>query len=319
MGTGVICQKCQQTLDPETLLCPNCGALAPGAVEFESPGAAQAPAQAGRGRRFWMGLVLLIAGGLCGCAALAGLISSLGGMSPAPQQSQALYSGPAAAPQALAPQAEPADTSGGQTTAGETSADTPGNNAATFFSDDFSNINGEWPDKMNDSYSMGYFQQGNYAIAVNVPGKMAVASPPYPFNEPIEGVSVHVKARGDGGGYFGLICHYVDAKNYYLVGFTADVYMVRKVVDNQITDLTDPAWKDLLLENSNPDDYMDIAVTCSNGQIGTMVNGVVQEVVFDNDLTQGNVLIFAAATDETDANGVYEQAFFDDFSVEIQP
>jgi hypothetical protein len=49
------------------------------------------------------------------------------------------------------------------------------------------------------------------------------------------------------------------------------------------------------------------------------VNDVGQEIITDTDLDQGDALLFAASGIKKDSSGVYEQAFFDDFSAELQP
>jgi hypothetical protein len=294
-------------------------------VEFTSP----APMRKSRGRRFWIGLILLIGGGMCACGFLVvGLFSLGGGGSQQPSQSQSLYAGPISEAQpAVAISATPATAD--QPAQLEQPSQTPAAvtqpaaaaNGANVFSDDFSNLNGGWADKSDDNYRMGYFQQGNYAMSVRVPNKMAIAFPPYPFSKPIQGVTVQVKAKSsDGGdGYFGVVCHFVDKNNYYRVSFTNTQFAVNKLINGQYSELTTPYWAPLIGYTPEADGYLRITTVCADGRIQVVVNDVGQSLISDSDLSEGDVLLFAASGSQKNDDGLYEQAFFDDFSAQLVP
>jgi hypothetical protein len=177
-------------------------------------------------------------------------------------------------------------------------------NDATHFFDDFSNFNGPWENVFKDNYSIGYFQKGNYAIALRVPLKMAMAFPPYKFKKPIKNMLIGFKAQGEGdGGSYGLLCHYQDKYNYYRVSFSG----------------SQPYWKDILDYETDEDGYIHIQVACTDGRIQVLVNDMGQVIISDEDLNQGDALLFAASGDQKNEDGTYEAAYFDDFSAEIMP
>ena len=340
------CEKCHQALAPEAVLCPNCGAPAPGVYFFE-PSQPPVPSRAsnsGRGARFWIGLAGIIGGSLCGCLALVMGISffASGGMStpglsqpnqpaaplqttqqPSETMTPPTTASPAAPPALEAtptPMDMPADIPTDTPMPSETPSSNPVNSSATQYFDDFSNINGGWMNVFEDNYSMEYFQGGKYAIALRVPQLMAMAFPPYPFTKPIKNIAVSVKAQGEGGnGFYGVLCHYQDQSNYYRASFSGDQYAVDKMVNGQLTPLTSPFWKPILAYQPDADGYISITLICADGRIQLLVNDMGQEIITDTDLDQGDALLFAASGDTTNADGVYEQAFFDDFSAELLP
>ena len=325
------CTKCSTLLPPNSIICPKCGTPAPGVFFFEpsQPTASFEPARSGRGRRFWLGLALLLGGCLCGCLALLVGFSSLSGGQPgAAPVSQSKPSNPQAAPVKITqpPSAVPPIIITPPTAAPAAQGETPtknvvvdNSNSATRYFDDFSNINGHWENIFNDSLNMGYWQKGNYGIVVRVPLKMAVAFPPYPFKKPVKNMIISVKAQGDGSGFYGVLCHYQDKNNYYRISFSGDQYAVDKMVQGQMTELTQPFWKKIIAYQPAPDGYMTIVTACTDGRVQILVNDVGQEIITNEDLDTGDAVLFASSGDKKDASGVYEQAFFDDFSAELQP
>ena len=337
------CQKCHQPLEPGAVICPNCGAPAPGVYFFEppQPPASSVPSKSGRGVRFWLGLAGIIGGSLCGCLALVmGVLYLTGGLSQTPTLSQSnppttplqITQSPSKVPSITitspveVPAVPPAQevTTTEVPTATPTPSETPSQNPvtsnATQYFDDFSNINGGWQDVAEESYSIGYFQGGRYAIALRVPQQMAMAFPPYPFTKPIKNLAVSVKVQGEGGnGFYGVLCHYQDQSNYYRASFSGDQYAVDKVVNGQWTQLTSPFWKPILAYQPDADGYITITLACTDGRIQLLVNDMGQEIITDTDLNQGDALLFAASGTKSNSSGVYEQAFFDDFSAELLP
>jgi hypothetical protein len=345
------CEKCHQALAPGAVLCPNCGTPAPGVYFFEpsQPPVSPGPANSGRGARFWLGLAGIIGGSLCGCLALVmGILFFASGGINIPAHSQSNQ--PVAPPQTTqqpseipstqmtSPTASPAAPPAPEATDIPTPSDTPADiptdtpmpsetpspnpvsSRATQYFDDFSNINGGWANIAEDSYSMEYFQGGKYAIALRVPEKMAIALPPYPFTKPIKNMIVSVKATGEGeDGFYGVLCHYQDQNNYYRVSFSGGQYAVDKMVNGQLTQLTSPFWKPILAYQPDANGYIAITLACVDGRIQLLVNDMGQESITDTDLDQGDALLFAASGTKSNSSGMYEQAFFDDFSAELQP
>jgi hypothetical protein len=326
------CQKCHQLLERGAVICSNCGAPAPGVYFFDppQPPVSSGPSNSGRGVRFWLGLAGIIGGSLCGCLALVLgflFLSREGSKTPTLSQSNPSNQQVAPAPITQPPSEVPAITITAPTevptvppTQEATPTTGPANNNVTQYFDDFSNINGAWQNVFEDSLIMGYFQKGNYAITLRAPQKMAVAFPPYPFTKPINNMIVSVKAKGDGeDGFYGVLCHYQDQYNYYRASFSGDQYAVDKMVNGQSTELTSPFWKKIVAYQPDADGYLTITLACTDGRVQILVNDVGQDIITDMDLDQGDALLFAASGDTINADGIYEQAFFDDFSAELLP
>jgi hypothetical protein len=148
---------------------------------------------------------------------------------------------------------------------------------------------------------------------------MVASEPPYPFEGPLSGMVISVRARGEGGnGYYGLLCHYQDETNYYRVGIANGYYTVSKLVNGSLSYLVDPAWKPILLYEPDEDGYVTITLACEDGLIQLLIDDIGQEIITDTDLLQGDAAIFVSAGNQPDAEGVYMRAYFDDFSVELR-
>ena len=337
------CQKCGSMLPAAALVCPRCGAPAPGTFFFSPDPTVPLPAPAGAGRsaRFWIGLAAIIGGSLCSCLALVMIVVyAMNGLKPS-QSVAAVVDQPSETPSieqptTLPPAEDPAieateitlpteeplpapSVTPDQPTPTETPPPVPPADAgATRYFDDFSNINGPWKQVFNTDYSMGYFQHGNYAITLNIPQKMAFSIPPYSFTRPVKNLIIKVKVTGDGGnGFYGLLCHFIDANNYYRVSFSDTQFAVDKFVEGKRSELTQPYWKPIIAYQPAADGYMNVILACTEGRIQLLVNDVGQVIVSDQDLSEGDAALFAASGDKKSATAVYEEAFFDDFSAEL--
>jgi hypothetical protein len=322
------CLKCHQPLKPGAAICPNCGMLAPGIYLFESSHtpASSASSHSRRGVRFWLGLVLTLGGLMTSCLAVVVILLTFSNgqlAKPGPSQtSEQAIAQPVSQPAAVEPAKEitsPAQVPNTPVKLDKTPTKSSVNTGTTQFTDDFSNVNSGWEEVFQDNFTKGYFQQGNYSIKLNVPQNMVIAFPPYPFKKPIKNTIVSVKVRGSGGnGFYGLLCHYQDQYNYYRASFSGDQYALDKVVNSKRTELTQPYWKKIV--GYQPDgDYMTLTMACVDGRVQLLVNDVGQEIITSEDLDQGDTILFAASGDKKDAEGVFEQAFFDDFSAQLQP
>jgi hypothetical protein len=321
------CQKCHYSLQPGALICPNCGTPAPGVSVFE-PEQPQVSSpesyKPGKSKRFWLGLFVIVGGSLCGCLALVmGFLTFTGELSKSSNLIQSKPITPSAvSPQISQPQSLKSTSTIEAAVFPPAQKETPTENSsmsnATQYFDDFSNLSSGWENSSLDSFTMGYFQKGNYAIKINVPMKMTFAIPPYPFKKPVENIIFSVKAQGSGGnGFYGVMCHYQDKYNFYRISFSGDKFAVDKMVKGQLTELTQPFWKKLIAYTPAADGYMTIQMACTDGRIQLLVNDIGQVIINNEDLDHGDVTLFAAAGDKKNADGVYEQAFFDDFSAEL--
>lgn len=337
------CQKCGAMLPAATLVCPRCGAPAPGTFFFSPDPAvtAPAPSNSGRSARFWIGLAAIIGGSLCSCLALVMIVFyAMDGLKPSQSVSAIVDQASATPPLAQSitvptaedpvveitettppteePLPEPSFTPDQPTPTETPPPPPPTTGGATQFFDDFSNINGPWQQVNTADFTMGYFQHGNYAMVMNIPQKMGISIPPYAFTRPIKNLIIKVKVTGDGGnGSYGVLCHFKDAKNFYRVSFSGVQFAVDKIIDGQRSDLTQPLWKAIIAYQPEADGYMNVIVACTQGRIQLLVNDVGQVIVSDEDLTEGDAVLFVASGDKKGETGVYEEAFFDDFSAEL--
>jgi hypothetical protein len=93
---------------------------------------------------------------------------------------------------------------------------------ALFF-DDFSQASSGWTQLKNDSGTIEYIKN-YYHISVNKPSTLLLATPGKSFQGD---VSIEVDARKIGGSddnYIGILCHYQDPDNYYMLMVTSDGY-----------------------------------------------------------------------------------------------
>jgi hypothetical protein len=269
---------------------------------------------------------MVISGGLCLLLVLVGvLVLASGGLSGTPAVPAASSNKPASVTPLPAtvtsqPAAKPptATTLPPTITAAPIIAPvSPSNGSSTQFSDDFSNPNSGWPVRNTDAYAMDYFPGGRYMIGEKQPKKFAYSIPPYSLTRPIRNVNISVRGMTSppGAGFFGVMCNWVDANNFYQVAFTDKQFAVGKMVNGKWTDLTDGGWKDLISATPDVEGYHLVEMSCFDGYIVLQVDGMGQVHLVDNDLTNGDVALFADSGDKPGDGGFYVQAFFKDFAV----
>jgi hypothetical protein len=188
--------------------------------------------------------------------------------------------------------------------------------------DDFSDMNSGWPNDVNDNYSVGYFQQMNYAIGIFQPDYTAWVKPPHHLEGPFQEAIIQVNVKPGGyGGIYGIFCGFQDKNNYYQVSFSDNAYSIGKLVDGEYYRLTDPEWlKADSIQNVDDRGYIHLIVNCMQGSIGVEINSYGQKLITDPDTSfpYGNVALFASAG-PTKRDGVYNQTLFDDFKLEVNP
>jgi hypothetical protein len=188
------------------------------------------------------------------------------------------------------------------------------------YAEDFSTRNGDWPETETDTYKVGYTHVQSYSISLLAPSRMAYVVPPYQLQPPFANVIVNVSLRpGAQDGGYGILCGFQDIQNYYEVKISGTQYAIFKVVQDQITFLTEPDWKpavdiDKLDNNGN----VNVGVSCMGGTIVLQINNFGQTIVTDeaNSFPTGDVAIFASSGTTQGSEG-YNTVFFDDFSLQV--
>ncbi len=337
MNNPKYCQRCGQPVPGNALVCPSCGMPAEG-VTFFAPDqeSSVAGGRARRGIVYWIGLLAMIGGIITSCLSVSVIALHYLGVfgSPVPSNPTAApvasQSEPLAAivstqtpipqPTNTAPEALPSATpvQSAQTVPADQPAPPATASQSGMYMEDFSNVNSGWNRRYEDAYNEDYAPDGNYRIELKLAEDMAVAVPPYPFQHPINNMIVSVNARGEvGNGFIGVLCHLQDGKSFYRAGIANGYYTVNKVIDGQLTHLTDPVWKPMIAYDPDPDGSVKITLACMDGRIQLMIDDIGQEIITDTDLTEGDAAIFVWAGTQPDDEGVYMRGYFDDFSVEL--
>jgi len=176
---------------------------------------------------------------------------------------------------------------------------------AALFKDDFSDSNSGWDDTSNENGSNGYVDN-EYVISLAKTDwfRWGNAS-----EDNLSDIHIETTARSTGSatdGTFGVICHYVDNKNYYYVGIGSDGYhILAKDVDGE--DKTLSKGTDKVPQN---EDTYNLGVDCGNGKLALYVNGKKIDSVTDDTFTTGKIGLFAWSSKDKDV-----EVHFDDFVV----
>ncbi len=269
----------------------------------------------------------MVVGSLCMCTALAVMAMNLAGRggltqpavlpnNPAPVETSdlAIEAVPTATVVATdAPQpAEPTPPPRATATSDSAGA---GENARRF-ADDFSNPQSGWRQASDADHTMDYFQD-TYIMVLMIPNKMAVAVPPYAFDAPGDMI-IGARLKGSGGnGFYGLMCHRLDPKNYYRISFRGNQFAIDKVIDNRSVPLTKPFWQEIIDYQPDADGMVSVNLTCAEGRIQLVVDGTGQAILTDTDYTGGDAALFVNAADKPGNGRIYMEATFDDVSVEL--
>ena len=153
--------------------------------------------------------------------------------------------------------------------------------------EDFSRSNSGWTQLKNEDGTIEY-ADASYHIFVNKPGTLLLAHPGKSFQGD---VSIEVDARKMGGpddNYVGILCHYQNPENYYLLMVTNDGYSgiaMRK--DGQDT-LISPGLKFLKMEGIKKGNKTNhIRADCIGEALTLYANGKQVSLAYNDSLTGG--------------------------------
>jgi hypothetical protein len=156
------------------------------------------------------------------------------------------------------------------------------------FSDDFSQSSSGWTQQKDDSGTIEY-GDNNYHILVNKPGTLLLANPGKSFQGD---VSIEVDARKTGGSndnYFGILCHYVDPDNYYLLMITSDGFSGIAMRKDGHDSLISPGLTFLKMDGikkGNATNHM--RADCIGEALTLYANGKQVSLAYNNSLTGGD-------------------------------
>lgn len=190
---------------------------------------------------------------------------------------------------------------------------------AVEYQDNFSKSNSRWNTfDDSDAYS-GFHEGGVYAIAVRVPNMEIFAYPDLDASGRLDDATVNMSAfKVEGEGDWGIMCRYGDVNNFYRVAIDSGAFAIYKVIDNEVTYLTSPEW---IESNSlDPAGYengqIPISLTCRGDTILFETDGFKMYEVTDNDLSGGDIRIYAGSYETIgDVEGYYIKVLFDNFEL----
>jgi hypothetical protein len=156
------------------------------------------------------------------------------------------------------------------------------------FFDDFKRSNSGWTRLKNQSGTIEYAKDF-YHISVNNPGALLLANPGKSFQGDVR---IEVDARKIGGlddNYIGILCHYQNPDNYYMLIVTSDGYSgiaMRK--DGQDT-LISPSLKFLKMSGIKKGSATNhLRADCIGEALTLYANGKQVSLAYNNSLTGGD-------------------------------
>ena len=158
----------------------------------------------------------------------------------------------------------------------------------TLFFDDFSKNNSGWTQLTNDSGAIAY-TDGYYLISVKKTSTLLLANPGKSFPGD---VSIEVDARKIGGSddnYIGVLCHYQNPDNYYMLIVTSDGYSGIAMRKDGQDSLISPGLKFLKMDGIKKGNATNqIRADCIGETLTLYANGKQVNLAYNKSLTGGD-------------------------------
>ena len=180
--------------------------------------------------------------------------------------------------------------------------------ATTAFFDDFSNTKSGW-DRIQTPLGMSDYKKDTYRILVNEPNTDLFANPKLTLKDVIIEVTA-TRIEGPDQNNFGVICRYLDEKNFYAAQISSSGYggiFRMKDGNYQLLGLKEMLPVPSIL-GGNTSNH--IRFECIGSTLLLIVNGAPVDIREDDSFEIGDVGLIAGTYDQT---GVH--VAFDDFSV----
>ena len=157
---------------------------------------------------------------------------------------------------------------------------------ALFF-DNFSQSSSGWTRLNNESGTIAY-ANNQYDISVKKPSTLLLATPGKSFPGD---VSIEVDSRkveGSDDNYFGILCHYQNPDNYYMLLITSDGYSGIAMHKDGQDVLISPGLKFLKMDGIKKGNTTNhIRADCIGEKLALYANGKQVSLAFDKSLTGG--------------------------------
>jgi hypothetical protein len=161
--------------------------------------------------------------------------------------------------------------------------------ANALYFDNFANVNSGWTRLQNESGTSDY-ANGYFHILINKASTLLIATTGKSF---AGDVSIEVDARklaGSDDNFFGVVCHYLDADNYYLFMITSDGYSGIAMDKAGTYTLISPGLKFLKMEGIKSGKATNqIRVDCAGENLVLYANGKQVNQAYDKSLKGGDV------------------------------
>jgi len=188
----------------------------------------------------------------------------------------------------------------------------PYSSGDVIFVDDFSISNENWDiwEKSNES-AVSFFEDGLIMI-VSKPNLDIITTNYVSYPDILIQTTAH-KRLGTNDNTYGIVCRYLNDKNYYGFLISSDGYYgIIKVVKGE--------YKMLSSENMEFDESIhqgkeenNISAICEGNNLTLLINGIEKASVIDEDLTMGKTGLITGSFSEADEIAV----LFDNFIVKV--
>lgn len=171
--------------------------------------------------------------------------------------------------------------------------------------DDFSDDTTGW-EIVNNVYELKGYSSEGYLISINHKGGRSISTTGLQFSD----IKVQVetqKLTGSNDSYLGIVCRYQDNQNHYRFFVTPDGYTgIVKVVNGESSVLPDGkmSYNHDVIQN---DGTNLLEVSCVGNTLSLSVNGKLAVSADDDQLTQGDVGIFAETGQDGAGSFIFNQ------------
>ncbi len=171
--------------------------------------------------------------------------------------------------------------------------------------DDFSDDTTGW-EVVNNVYELKGYSSEGYLISINQKGGRSISTTGLQFSD----IKIQVetqKITGSNDSYLGIVCRYQDNQNYYRFFVTPDGYTgIVKVVNGESSTLPDGKM------SYNHDVIQDdgtnlLEVSCVGNTLSLSVNGKLAVSAEDDQLTEGDVGVFAETGQDGAGSFIFNQ------------
>lgn len=181
----------------------------------------------------------------------------------------------------------------------------------------------QWQVEDTDQYRTDISQRGDWAIGVKQTDITVAVIPPGQAAAGAENVLITMDVSTSAADQIaGVRCQVQDEKNYYQISFKNKQFAVGRVVDGELTPLTEPYWKDSqFIGSEGMPGGANVMVTCQGSSIGVSIEGMGEiPLVSDPDdrFQSGQLALFAAPAGEM-TDEFFSFAIFNNLTIETLP